>query len=143
LTDVAQVEKFELTESEYAKRQDTVLAYKQRNKVGRFAEKDVTQVERPEQLEPVNIHVGSRCEVESLEAGFNKRGTVRFVGQTQFGTGIWVGVEYDEPFGKNDGSVKGERYFLCRQNYGVFVRPEKVKVGDYPAEELELEYEEM
>lgn len=138
---------------------DTVLAYKQRNKVGRFAEKDATQVERPEQ--PVNILVGSRCEVESLEAGLNKRGTVRFVGQTQFSTGTWVGVEYDEPFGKNDGScvisnlliqdplsdlsfsVKGERYFSCRQNYGVFVRPEKVKVGDYPVEELELEDEEM
>ena len=122
LTDVAQVEKFELTESEYAKRQgsiyarhaelvtelqfaiDTVLAYKQRNKVGRFAEKDVTQVERSEQPDPVNIHVGSRCEVESSEAGFTKRGTVRFVGQTKFSTGIWVGVEYDEPFGKNDGS---------------------------------------
>ena len=40
-------------------------------------------------------------------------------------------------------SVKGERYFSCRQNYGVFVRPEKVKVGDYPVEELELEDEEM
>jgi len=143
LTDVAQVEKFELTESEYAKRQDTVLAYKQRNKVGRFAEKDVTQVERSEQPQAVNIHVGSRCEVESLEAGFTKRGTVRFVGETQFSTGIWVGVEYDEPFGKNDGSVKGDRYFSCRQNHGVFVRPEKVKVGDFPVEELDLEDEEM
>ena len=36
-----------------------------------------------------------------------------------------------------------ERYFSCRQNYGVFVRPEKVKIGDYPVEELELEDEEM
>ena len=40
-------------------------------------------------------------------------------------------------------SAKGEKYFSCRQNYGVFVRPEKLKVGDYPVEELELEDEEM
>lgn len=39
--------------------------------------------------------------------------------------------------------IKGERYFSCRQNYGVFLRPERVKVGDYPVEELELEDEEM
>ena len=39
--------------------------------------------------------------------------------------------------------VNGESYFSCRQNYGAFLRPEKVKVGDYPVEELELEDEEM
>lgn len=39
--------------------------------------------------------------------------------------------------------VQGDRYFTCRQNYGVFVRPDKVKVGDYPVEEIDLEDEEM
>lgn len=83
---------------------------------------------------------------------------MRYVGEPKFSKGIWIGIEYDEPIGKNDGScvlvsgsfpisccqsVQGERYFTCSQNYGVFVRPDKVKVGDYPVEELELEDEEM
>jgi len=138
LTDVSQVEKFELTEEEYAARRDTVLAYKQRNKMGRFAPKD----EGPTPPPPNNIPVGSRCEVESLEPGLIKRGVVRFVGPTKFGSGVWVGIEYDEPLGKNDGTVQGERYFSCRPNYGVFVPPDRVKVGDYPVEELGLDEDE-
>jgi tubulin-folding cofactor B len=39
--------------------------------------------------------------------------------------------------------VQGEQYFSCRQNYGVFVKLEKVKIGDFPVEELDLEDEEM
>lgn len=118
---MTQVDKFELSDAEYAQRQgidsnsvnsilfswlnfsyiDTVLAYKQRNHIGRFAaETDTT----PEPEQTVNIPIGSRCEVESTEAGLSKRGTVRFVGPTKFSKGSWVGIEYDEPFGKNDGS---------------------------------------
>lgn len=33
-----------------------------------------------------------------------------------------------DPTGKNDGTVKGERYFDCKPNHGVFVRPSQVKI---------------
>ncbi|THH30511.1 hypothetical protein EUX98_g3683 [Antrodiella citrinella] len=142
LTDVSQVDKFELSEDAYAQRQDTVLAYKQRNKIGRFA---ATEAPVPKPTPQVNVPIGSRCQVETAEEDFHKRGTVRFVGPTKFGygEGIWVGIEYDEPIGKNDGSVQGERYFTCKPNFGVFVRPDRVEVGDFPVEDIDFSDEEM
>lgn len=82
---------------------DTVLAYKRQHKIGRFAEGGAEPVKA---IPQVNIPIGARCQVETSEEDFHKRGTVRFVGQTQFvtGEGVWVGIEYDEPIGKNDGS---------------------------------------
>jgi hypothetical protein len=53
----------------------------------------------------------------------NKLGTVLFEGTTNFALGQWAGVELDEHVGKNDGSVRGTRYFECQQGHGIFVRP--------------------
>ncbi|CAE7320941.1 Clip1, partial [Symbiodinium sp. CCMP2456] len=68
---------------------------------------------------PTDLRDGSRVSVKTLE---NSAGTVRFVGQTEFAEGDWIGVELDQPLGKNDGSVKGKAYFSCKPNHGIFAR---------------------
>merc|ERR1711920_1205928 len=79
--------------------------------------------------EASQMSVGDRCEVTLG----GKRGSVQFVGKIpSIAPGYWVGVQYDEPVGKNDGSVKGKRFFECPPKYGGFLRPDKLQVGDYP-----------
>jgi len=137
--DVSRVEKFEISKDEYERRPGTVKAFKERNKLGRFAESTPHETKASSR----NIPVGARCQVDP-ESGLNKRGTVRYVGTPKFGVqdgAIWVGIEYDEPVGKNDGSVQGERYFTCSSGYGVFVQPDRVQIGDFP--ELNINDEEM
>ncbi|KAJ1730456.1 hypothetical protein LPJ61_003000 [Coemansia biformis] len=56
------------------------------------------------------------------------RGIVRFSGTTSFAPGRWYGVELEEPLGKNDGSVLGQRYFECAPGHGVFVRSSQIKI---------------
>ena len=51
------------------------------------------------------FEVGMRCSVEPGD----KRGEVKYVGPSQGGLplGWWIGVQYDEPVGKNAGTAKG------------------------------------
>ena len=44
-----------------------------------------------------------------------------------------VGVELNEPKGKNDGRVNEFEYFRCKMNHGMFVRPSKVEIVEQPA----------
>lgn len=55
------------------------------------------------------------------------KATVKYVGEVQGQTGVWVGLEWDDPArGKHDGSTGGSRYFHCRQaGAGSFLRQEK------------------
>jgi len=73
-----------------------------------------------------NLKVGCRVQIKNL------KGTVSFVGATQFATGKWVGVTLDEELGKNDGEVQGKRYFQCAAKHGVFVRPPQVQILEQP-----------
>ena len=51
-----------------------------------------------------SFNVGDRVLVNGL-----KSGTVRYTGRVQFTTGIFCGVELDEPDGKHDGLVNNIR----------------------------------
>lgn len=98
---------------------------------------------RPEH--DADITPPSRCR---LSGSSTKRGTVSFVGPIPTLPGPpgapWIGITLDEPVGKNDGSVpSGERYFQCGKNRGVFVRAERVEVGDFPELGLEAEGSDM
>ncbi|KAL2169985.1 hypothetical protein VTG60DRAFT_5386 [Thermothelomyces hinnuleus] len=61
-----------------------------------------------------------------------RAGTIRFAGQTSFAPGFWVGVELEDATGKNDGSVNDVRYFDCPMGYGMFVRPNALKLLAQP-----------
>ncbi|KAH0855199.1 hypothetical protein HID58_020413 [Brassica napus] len=130
LEDTSLVEKYTISEEDYAKRTDSYRKFKEKRVAQNPAASEVKTKEE-DFMEDLcgNIKVGNRCQVEPGE----KRGVVKYVGRAEsLGPGYWVGIQYDEPLGKHDGMVKGTRLFECPQLHGGVVRPDKVKVGDYP-----------
>jgi dynactin 1 len=69
---------------------------------------------------------------QTVELADGQIAVIRFIGQTLFAAGDWVGVELGDDTGKNDGSVQGERYFDCQLGRGMFVRPTKITVVEQP-----------
>jgi tubulin-specific chaperone B len=148
LEDTSKVEKYVMSDAEYSKRENTYRKYKEEKLAAdptwtierEMAEKRGVPYVPPAAKEKVDdpdfqadeasrIEVGCRCQVSPGE----KRGEVKFVGKIAgLPLGWWVGVQFDEPVGKNDGSVKGVRIFDCPMSYGTFVRPDNVEVGDFP-----------
>ncbi|KAJ5603574.1 hypothetical protein N7537_006530 [Penicillium hordei] len=158
-TDLSSVEKYVLPTETYEARSDSVLAWKKNQKLGRFDPNALSpedalrhQVEKDQnEVQTRGITISKRAIVLPSSPPHIRRGTIRFVGPVPTipitGPGrelqqdaelpadfqpIWVGIELDEPMGKNDGSVGGQRYFECLSNRGVFVKPEKVEVGEFP-----------
>lgn len=84
------------------------------------------------------MKLGDRCEVHPGA----RRGSVSYVGTVpELGVGYWVGVTFDEPVGKTDGTTKdGKRYFDAMENYGGFIRGKNVLVGDFSERDIFDEY---
>ena len=160
LEDVSLVKKYEISEEDYNKRENNFRKWKsdkvaadpnwslakevRTNQAKKAAERAGVEYVPEEPKAPITddehladvaaaMKVGDRCEVTLG----GKRGAVQYVGKIpQIAPGWWVGVQYDEPVGKNDGTVKGKRFFECPPKYGGFLRPDKLQVGDYPEEDL-------
>ena len=79
-----------------------------------------------------------------------KIGVVKFIGETEFASGEWIGVALERPngepvllpcvltcisspalycTGKHNGIVKGVKYFKCKERHGLFVRRDKIIRG--------------
>lgn len=81
----------------------------------------------------VGFEVGQRCEVQPG----GRRGRIAFIGEVVELSGYWVGVRFDEPVGRADGSVNGgKRYFEAQPGFGGFLRGKNVQVGDFPERDI-------
>lgn len=141
--DVSKVEKYNMSSNAYDKRQDTVRSFLKNNKLGKFDPNEISasqKLEEERKLEDddafARIKIDSRCQV-SRPGQMVRRGLVKYVGYTDFKPNVWIGVQYDEPYGKHNGTVKDKSYFVCEQGYGAFVRPKNVECGNFP--ELSLD----
>merc|ERR1712232_74202 len=139
--DNVNIPKFEITDEQYKKRDNTFAKWKEKNLKDFYqkkAEDEEKQIQAwKDMVKEKNMKMDDRCELNKGK----HRGKIAFVGNALFDKqkGIWIGVELDEPFGDNDGSKKGKVYFKCNDKYGIFVRPDALKVGDYPViDELEM-----
>ncbi|KAJ0078501.1 hypothetical protein Patl1_22838 [Pistacia atlantica] len=129
LEDTSLVEKYTISEEEYRKRDGTFRKFKEKMQSQNSSAFENKISDKYMEDLCANIKVGDRCEVDPGA----KRGVVKFAGRAEsLAPGFWVGIQYDEPLGKHDGIVKGIRYFQCPPLHGAMVRPDKVKVGDYP-----------
>ncbi|XP_069624463.1 CAP-Gly domain-containing linker protein 4 isoform X2 [Ranitomeya imitator] len=70
----------------------------------------------------VKLHTGSQV----LLTSSNEIAVIRYIGPTDFAPGVWLGLELRSAKGKNDGSVGEKRYFHCKPNHGILVRPGRV-----------------
>ena len=109
----------QMTSEEYQKRDDNFLKWREQNK-------HLFKPQKPD------FTIGSNCILKD-----GRQGIIRYVGidslfhplgELKGKSGFWVGVEFSNPVGKNNGSLENEQYFKCDEKHGSFVRPKNVTI---------------
>lgn len=152
LDDVSLVKKYVMSDEAYAKRGNTVAAFKKAMREKDPNWKPPMAVKAPgatssttkkivaeeklavEPLEQVSarMKVGDRC-----QAYGGRRGEVMYIGEVPEMNDneqnyVWIGIKFDDATVSGDGSVKGKRYFTAPEKRGGFVRSPLVEAGDFP-----------
>ncbi|ETO12260.1 hypothetical protein RFI_25117 [Reticulomyxa filosa] len=67
------------------------------------------------------------CYDDVVELQDGKKGTVKYIGYTDFLPGrTWFGIELEKKEGKHNGKIKNRVYFVCPENCGVFVQSKDI-----------------
>ncbi|CAM9230335.1 unnamed protein product [Ectocarpus sp. 12 AP-2014] len=146
LEDLSRVQKYRMSEEDYDKKEGTlsrswvkeqkakdstwVEPWIEKERAAKRAAGKAPSDEPPPGKDSVEgIAVKQRCEVQPG----GRRGVVEHVGEVEgLQAGYWVGVRFDEPVGRGDGTVRGKRLFECQKGFGGFVRGKNVTSGDFP-----------
>merc|ERR1712129_504389 len=129
------IAKFEISDEQYKKRDNTFAKWKKNNLKGIYDKKAETEAKQCKTWEKVvseqKMKLDDRCE---LVKG-RHRGKIAFIGEIndKKAKGIWIGVHLDEPFGDCDGSRTCKVYFKCNDKHGQFVRPDALKLVISPS----------
>uniref|UniRef100_A0A7R9UBU7 CAP-Gly domain-containing protein n=1 Tax=Pinguiococcus pyrenoidosus TaxID=172671 RepID=A0A7R9UBU7_9STRA len=142
LEDTSMIEKYRMTEEAYDKREGTLRDWVRKKKAANPDwMPEWEQKSGPRTVDPIDLseecmkglELGQRCEVDPG----GRRGVLEYLGKVDgLADGYWAGVRFDEPVGKGDGTVKGQRIFDCEARYGGFIRPRNVRCGDFPERDL-------
>ena len=81
-------------------------------------------IRRNASLSTKRVRIGSRVRVRGHEA------TVRYHGKVEYAKGDYFGVEMDRAVGKNNGTVRGKKYFECPKKHGLLVKAWEVEAID-------------
>lgn len=113
------VEKFELTATQYEQKRNTVRDYLKSNKLGKYNEEEMKAIEEKkkqdeleQQMKADAINIGDRCLVTAK--GPRRIGCVKYKGPLDGKPGIFIGVQFDEPLGIHDGSYVS---FVCTYQF--------------------------